>query len=103
MAEQGLMAPLPLILQPCSESHQSKAEASHPDLLSIQVKGWHKQECIDKDVQWVSEHPLLVHHRLGHAQQTGADHRDFAGSLQAQHESALQRPACNAVPGYAMT
>ena len=37
LAEQGLMAPLPLILQPCSESWRSNIEASLPDAMSIQV------------------------------------------------------------------
>ena len=100
MAEQGLMAPLPLILQPCSDSYQSNVEASLPDLLSIQVRGLHIQRCNDEIAQCISAHLLLVQHRAGHVQQMhiDADHTDFAGCLQGQHNSA-----CHAMPGCVMT
>ena len=68
MAEQGLMAPLPLILQPCSDSYQSNVEASLPDLLSVQVGGLHIQRCNDEIAQCISVHLLLVQHRAGHVQ-----------------------------------
>ena len=69
MAEQGLMAPLPLILQPCNESDQLDAEASLPNLLSIQVGGLHVQECNDKVMQLIMAHLLLDQQEIGHAEQ----------------------------------
>lgn len=69
MAEQGLMAPLPLILQPCSESWQLDIEPSLPDAVSLQVGGLHIQEVTDDSVRWVSAHLLPEQYRVGCARQ----------------------------------